>query len=143
MPARPSATWPTLTGHLDHPGALGDLLLPTNINRQLETTLSNASSTLGSANTTLTTANTNLAALVSNLNRSLDSLALITSNLNNQVEANTNLVGALSDTIVHADQFIQGLKRHWLFRSAFKTKPTNAPPAVPPQPLRPPKERGK
>jgi hypothetical protein len=28
---------------------------------------------------------------------------------------------------VDTDDFIQGLKRHWLLRSAFKTKATNAP----------------
>ena len=30
------------------------------------------------------------------------------------------------------DELVQGLKRHWLLRSAFKTKPTNAPPAAAP-----------
>src|SRR4029077_8376153 len=115
------------TAHLDQPGALGEWLLPTNLNHQLEGTLGNA--------------NTNLAALVENLGRSLDSLAGITSNLNHQVESNTNLLSTISQTIVHADQFAQGLKRHWLFRSAFKSKDTNAPESVPPKPLRSPKDR--
>jgi hypothetical protein len=123
------------TAHLNEPGALGEWLLPTNVNRGLESTLTNASSVLASANT-------NLTILVENLNRSLDNLASMTSNLNSQVQANTNLLSAISETVIHADQFVQGLKRHWLLRSAFKTKATNAPPTAPVAPLRSPKGRG-
>jgi hypothetical protein len=131
--ARPAASnLAVVTAQLNHPRALGEWLLPTNINRQLE-------GTLGTANATLTDANTNLAELAQNLNRSLDNLAAITSNLNNQVEANTNLLTVISETIVHADQFVQGLKHHWLLRSAFKTRSTNAPPAFPPGRLQSPK----
>jgi len=122
------------TANLDHPGALGEWLLPTNVNRQLETTL-------GNANSTITNVNTNLANLFENVGRSLDNLADITSNLNQQVQANTNLVGGLSQTVIHYDEFVQGLKRHWLLRSAFKNKDTNAQPAAPVQPLRSPKEK--
>jgi ABC-type transporter Mla subunit MlaD len=124
------------TANLDRPGALGDWLLPTNINRSLESSLTNASAVMA-------TANTNLAVLAQNLNRSLDNLAGVTSNLNNQVQANTNLLRAISDAVVHADQLVQGLKRHWLLRSAFKTKDTNAPPAPPAAPLKSPKERSR
>jgi ABC-type transporter Mla subunit MlaD len=123
------------TAHLDQPGALGEWLLPTNVSRQLEGTLANA-------NTTLTGVNTNLSLLVDNLSRSLDNLASMTSNLNQQVQSNTNLLGAISQTIVHADEFVQGLKHHWLLRSAFKTKSTNAPAAGPANPLLSPKDRG-
>lgn len=124
------------TRNLDHPGALGEWVLGTNVNRQLEGTLLSASNTLSSVNT-------NLAVLVSNLNRSLDNLAGMTSNLNQQVQANTNLVKSVSDTIVHADEFIQGLKRFWLFKHLFKD--TNAAPKEPVRtvkPLKSPKERG-
>ncbi len=124
----------TATAHLDHPGALGEWLLPTNVNSQLE-------QTLGKANSTLTTVNTNLSALVENLGRSLDNLAGITSNLNHQVQVNTNILSAISDTVTHYDQFVEGLKHHWLLRSAFKTKNTNAAPVAPTQPLRSPKEK--
>ena len=120
------------TAHLDQPGALGEWLLPTNINHQLEGTLTTASNTLFSVNT-------NLAAVLDNLNRSLDNLAGITSNLNQQVQANTNLLTSLSDSIVHADQFVQGLKRFWLFRHLFKEPGTNAPATMKP-PLRSPKD---
>lgn len=125
------------TAHLDQPGALGEWLLPTNINRQLEGTLTSASNTLAGVNT-------NLGIVVSNLGRSLDNLADITSNLNRQVEANTNLLTSLSDSVTHADQFVQGLKRFWLFRHLFKSKDTNAPPreqVTSGQPLKSPKDR--
>ena len=131
--ARPVASnLAAATAHLDRPGSLGEWLLPTNINTQLEGTLTHAHGTLASADT-------NLTALAENLQRSLDNLANLTSNLNSQVQANTNVVGQLSQTIVHADEFVQGLKRHWLLRSAFKAKDTNAPASRPTKPLGSPK----
>jgi hypothetical protein len=33
----------------------------------------------------------------------------------------------ISDIVVHSDQFIQGLKHHWLLRSAFKEKKVKPP----------------
>jgi ABC-type transporter Mla subunit MlaD len=129
------------TARLDHPGALGEWLLPTNVNHQLEATLSNANITLNNANVAVAGVNTNLSALVENLGRSLDNLAGITGNLNHQVQGNSNIVSAISDTITHYDQFVQGLKHHWLLRSAFKTKKTNEPPSAPVQPLTSPKEK--
>ena len=125
-----------VTARLNHPGALGEWVLPTNLNRQLE-------GTLGNADTALASASTNLTALAENLSRSLDNLANLTSNLNGQVQANTNILDHISRAIVDADSFVQGLKRHWLLRSAFRTKSTNAPPTVPPAPLRSPKAKGK
>jgi len=123
--ARPAVSNLTvLTTQLNQPGALGDWLLPTNINQKLD-------SVLGGADTTLNTANTTLAVLAENLNRSLENLANITSNLNTQVQMNTNILGGISRAVVDADDLVQGLKRHWLLRSAFKTKATNAPPAAP------------
>jgi len=137
LSARPAlSNLAAATAGLDHPGALGEWLLPTNVNRQLDSTLTNASALLLNVNT-------NLASLVEKLGRSLDSLAGITSNLNQQVEVNTNILGAISETVVHYDQFVQGLKHHWLLRSAFKTKDTNAPAPVPLPPLRAPKEQGR
>ena len=123
------------TAGLDRPGALGEWLLPANANRQLEGALANANGALAAANT-------NLATLAANLDRSLDDLSSITSNLNRQVQTNTNILSGLSTTIIDADQFVQGLKRHWLLRSAFKTRATNAPPATPAPPLHSPKEKG-
>jgi ABC-type transporter Mla subunit MlaD len=128
-----------VSAKLDRPGAVGEMLLPPTLSRQLE-------SAVGSADATLVSANTNLAALAANLSRSLDNLASMTSNLNNQVEANTNMLSQISRTIVDADQFVQGLKRHWLLRSAFKEKanaketPPSGRPAAPVEKLRSPKE---
>jgi len=117
-----SANLATLSAQLRAPGSLGEWVLGTNAQRQLGTTLE-------SANTAITHADTNLTALVENLARSLDNLADLTSNLNEQVQANTNILGAISSAVVHVDDLVQGLKRHWLLRSAFKSKTTNAPPA--------------
>jgi hypothetical protein len=140
LDARPAVSnLVVLTASLDRPGALGEWLLPTNINRQLETALGTANTTLGTANATLDNANTNLTGLVENLGRSLDNLANLTSNLNSQVQVNTNILREISRAVVNADDLLQGLKRHWLLRSAFKAKPAKAPPVVPPGQLSSPK----
>jgi hypothetical protein len=101
-------------------GTLGEWLIPTNLNRRLE-------GTLDSANAALTTANTNVSLITSNLLVNLEHLAGITSNLNAQVQANGFILSGLSDLIEHTDEIVQGLKRHWLLKSAFAPQ-TNAPP---------------
>jgi hypothetical protein len=118
---RPVATNITAaTAHLDRPGALGEWLWSTNVTPQFENTLSNA-------NATVVNVNTNLAAVIEDIGRSLDNLADLTSNLNAQVQQNTNILSNVSKAVVDTDDLVQGLKRHWLFRSAFKSKATNAP----------------
>lgn len=102
-----------VTARLDQPGALGEWLIPTNINQRLD-------SVLGEADSTLNSANTNLVVLAQSLNESLLNLASMTSNLNSQVQANTNILSQVSKAIIDADNLVQGLKRHWLLRSAFK-----------------------
>jgi len=129
LSARPAVrNLAAITAELDHPGALGDWLVPTNLNRQMETTLEGAKEAMRSANT-------NLSSLVQNLNRSLDNLASITGNFNTQVEGNTNILENISRAVRDADDLVQGLKRHWLLRSAFRVKPppgTNEPaPRIP------------
>lgn len=135
---RPTVTnLAVITGHIRDPkGSLGEWIIPTNIQAQLGTTLQNA-------NLTITNVDTNLVATLESLTRTLDNLGNITSNLNNQVQANSNILSQLSDIVVHSDQFIQGLKHHWLLRSAFKTPKTprtNAPPAKVTQPIRSPRD---
>jgi MlaD protein len=120
------------TQHLDQPGALGDWLIPTNLNWQLTGTLSNA-------NLAVTAANTNLASVFDNLNRSLDNVANLTSNLNTQVAANSNMLTSISSTVTHADDFVQGLKRFWLFRHLFKSKTESTPKPAPADSIRSPK----
>lgn len=105
-----------LAAQLRGPGALGEWVLGTNGQRNLDATLANANQTL--ANT-----DTNLNQLFENLALSLDSLAGITSNLNAQVQSNTNMLGSISQAVTDTDDLVQGLKRHWLMRSAFKKKP--------------------
>lgn len=136
--ARPAVSNLALaTAQLDRPGALGEWLLPTNINQKLD-------SVLGGADTTLNTANTNLAALARTLYESLENLSNITSNLNGQVSANTNMLSGISKAVVDTDNLVQGLKHHWLLRSAFKKEnSTNEPPASPVRPLQTPKDRGR
>jgi ABC-type transporter Mla subunit MlaD len=128
-----------ITTQLSEPrGALGDWLLPTNLAPKLALALDGATDTLGTARASLISAEHNLNTLSSNLTLTLINLANITSNLHTQVEANTNLVTSVNAAIIQADTFLQGLKRHWLLRSAFRTSETNLPPRRPldPKPSR-------
>ena len=118
------------TEHLDQPGSLGEWLLPTNLNSQLSGTVSNA-------NLAVVAANTNLASVLQNVNRSLNNLADISSNLNTQVAANSNMLSSISSTVTHADEFVQGLKRWWLFRHLFKNETKPQPKATPVHPVHP------
>jgi len=119
-----------ITAHLRDPrGSLGEWLIPTNLNGQLAATLLNANGAITNVNGTLTNVNTNLLMVFDEVGRSLDNVADLTSNLNHQVQVNSNLLAQISDIIVNSDDFIQGLKRHWFLRSAFKPAKTNAPPA--------------
>ncbi len=127
-------------------GSLGDWLLPVEMRDQLLSTLRSADDTLTNATATLTNAsammvavNTNLVELTAQLDAPLASLSTIISNLNTQVQANTNFVSTLNDLLLHTDELIQGFKRHWFLRGAFKTKPTNAPSAKPAKVLQSPK----
>jgi hypothetical protein len=121
-----------LTGQLDRPGALGDWLIPTNVNQKLDSVMGGADVAVGNLNTNL-----------DNLNLSLIHLADITSNLNHQVQVNTNILSQLSTAVVDADDLVQGLKHHWLLRSAFKKEFTNAPPTKRVKPTLSPKDQGK
>jgi ABC-type transporter Mla subunit MlaD len=115
--AQPLVTNFTLiSGQLREPGGLGVWALGTNGNDQIQGALTNLNSLL--ANT-----DTNLATI-------LTQIADITSNLNAQVQSNSNMLGGISKAVTDADDLVQGLKRHWLLRSAFKVKATNAPPTT-------------
>jgi len=115
-----------LSGDLRGPGALGAWVLGTNATFQLEGALTNA-------NVLLASVDTNLDTLTEQIGLTLINLADITSNLNVQVQANSNLLGGMAKTIHDSDTFIQGLKHHWLLRSAFKHQETN-PPSLKTQP---------
>ncbi len=134
-----------ITGNLRDPnGSLGNWLLPIPMRTQIElaltnanVALTNANAALGSANVTLTNTDARLDVLVVKLGESLDNIASLTSNLNAQVQANTNILSQISTIVTNTDSFIQGLKKHWLLRSAFKEPPapkTGKPPARAPLP---------
>ena len=123
-----------ITENIRNPnGSLGNWLIPTNLNSQLSQTLTNLDSTLNSAKVTLTNANASLTTLATNLDATLENLSNMTSNLNVQVQQNTNILSGVSGLVTHSDEMMQGLKHHWLLRSAFKNKP-NAPPSNPQYP---------
>jgi ABC-type transporter Mla subunit MlaD len=119
--ARPVLTnLAVITAQLRDPrGSFGEWIIPTNINRQVQTTLA-------SANQTLVTANTNMVEIAAGLKRTLDDSAQITSNLNAQVQANSLILSEISALVIHADELMQGLKRNWLLKSSF-TGVTNEP----------------
>ena len=103
-----------ISAQLREPGSPMVWVLGTNGNEQLQGALTNANALLADTDTNLTVI--------------LIQLADITSNLNAQVQANTNMLGSISKTVADADDFVQGLKHHWLLRSAFKKEnKTNAP----------------
>ncbi len=124
-----------ITGNLTNEnGGLGQWLLPTNLNQETEltlislreamndsrATLTNATAALKGINTLVGNTDTNLMGVMASVGDSIDNLAMLTSNLNAQVESNTNLLGEISTIIRNTDEFVQGLKRHWMFRSLFK-----------------------
>ena len=110
-----------ITENLRNPkGSLGEWALPTNLHTQLLQTLASANVTLTNAGQMIGNTDTNLQTLVTNIDLTLINLANITSNLNQQVQSNTNLLKAVSDLIINADHLVQGLKRHWFLRGAFK-----------------------
>jgi len=82
---------------------------------------------LTNVNALLASTDTNLDQLTEQIGLTLINVADITSNLSAQVRANSNLLWGISKTITDSDDFIQGLKRHWLLRSAFKAKATKQP----------------
>jgi ABC-type transporter Mla subunit MlaD len=116
-----------LTALLREPGGMGLWALGTNGTVQLTGVLTNVNTMLAITDTNLNRllldSDTNLNTLVLSIGETLDHVADITSNLNAQVKATPNMLPGISKTIGDTDDFIQGLKRHWLLRSAFKKKP--------------------
>ena len=113
-------------------GGLGDWVLPADTRIALNSTLANADTTLKSATHTMTNVDAKLDEIAQSVTPSLMSLAAIMSNLRKQVDHNTNILSNISQIIVHSDDMVQGLKRHWLLRSAFKTNAPNARPGPTP-----------
>jgi NADH:ubiquinone oxidoreductase subunit len=124
--AQPMVTnFAVISAQLREPGGLGVWALGTNGNGQIQGALTNV-------NSLLVNTDTNLNQLTTEIGLTLINVANITSNLNVQVQANSNLLSGISKTVTDADDMMQGLKRHWLLRSAFKADATNAPAASAP-----------
>lgn len=101
-------------------GGLGDWVIPPEMNRVIV-------DTLGSVRGTVQTSETNLVMLSQNLNETLGNLAQITSNLREQVQANSYMLSSISSLVLDLDDLVQGLKRNWLLKGSFSPQ-TNAPP---------------
>jgi ABC-type transporter Mla subunit MlaD len=95
----------------------------TNIGTRLEAVLS-------SSDKTIITAQTNINVVVSNLLVTLENVGNLTSNLNAQVQANGFILRQISDLIVHSDEAVQGLKRHWLLKGAFGPSTNQTPESI-------------
>lgn len=115
-----------ITSLLKEPGGIGELALGQNGPGRIVTVLTNISTTLTNVNALLVNTDTNLNNTFAGVLETLDHVADITSNLDSQVGANGNMLTGIDKTIRDSDDFIQGLKRHWLLRSAFKQKPVPA-----------------
>jgi ABC-type transporter Mla subunit MlaD len=102
-----------ISAELREPGSPIIWALGTNGNWQIQTALTNANTLLGNSDS-------NLDQLTSQIGLTLINVADITSNLNAQVQANSNMLFSISKIVTDSDNFVQGLKRHWLLRSAFK-----------------------
>ena len=115
-------------------GGLGQWLMPTNLNLETAMTLASVRETLFQAQGAITNVTTalngvnvaventdaNLSDLMDKVGLSLVNLAGITSNLNVQVNSNTNILAEVSQAIRHTDEFVQGMKKFWLLRGTFK-----------------------
>jgi hypothetical protein len=111
-----------ISERLAAPGAsLGEWLLPEQVHFQL-------SETLGSAQSTLNTAETNISVVAYGLHETLANLSMITSNLNLQVQSNDRILSQISEAVVRADEFMQGLQGHWFLRRAFRDTGPEEPP---------------
>lgn len=117
-----------ISGHLTNAqGSLGEWLLPPQLHRQLNEALTNVNTAITDASLLLTNSDARVTQLAVELDRTLENLSGITSNLHAQVNANTNTLTEITRLVTDADDMVQGLKRHWFLRSSFKARPTNAP----------------
>jgi hypothetical protein len=127
-----------ITENISEPdGSLGTWLFPPGLSLQL-------TQALASAQSLLTNSDAQLTSLAGGLDLTIDNLANLTSNLHAQVKSNTNLVSEVSKLIIDTDDMVQGLKRHWLLRSAFKKKPADTPTTAPKRaPAKSPRDGGR
>lgn len=122
-----------ITANLKDPnGSLGRWILSDQLNGQISQTLTNANQLIVQAKNTVSNTDSNLTKVATGLDETIINLANITSNLNAQVQSNSNLVSNVDQAIISAHTFLEGLKHHWLLRSAFKEKKTKEPKQITP-----------
>jgi len=136
-----------LSSRFDRPGGLGEIMIPSNLGAALTVTLTNLNAQIGGIGSLvsnldatvpplLTNLNSTLPPLVTQVNRQIQGVGPLVSNLNTtlpgtlvEVErtlgsVRSNTLPAVDGVLTNSSEFVGGLKRHWLFRGAFKT---NAP----------------
>jgi len=92
----------TITTHLRNPhGSLGEWMLTPELNAKLNNTLELIDSNLNTLRGTL---------------QNVDQIA---GNVRTKLDANQNILSEISTLVRDTDDLVQGLKRHWLLRSAF------------------------
>ncbi|HTR42434.1 MAG TPA: MlaD family protein [Pseudomonadales bacterium] len=100
--------------------------LLTNANVTLSRLDTNLNATILQVGPLLTNANSFVVNLNTNVTATLENLADISSNLDMQVQNDTNMLEGISKMITDYDAFVLGLEHHWLLRSAFKKTNTNS-----------------
>ncbi len=113
-----------LVARLGQPGGLGELIIPTNINEHLVSVLARVPGTLSNLDDRMAS----LGGLITNLTRGTAPLGNVVTNLDMAVadvrltlaEVRSNTVPEATGLLRTLDSFVEGLKRHWLFRGAFK-----------------------
>lgn len=112
------------------PGGIGELLIPPNFNSQISNVLEDVHQNAQ----TLGPLVTNISMAVSDMRATLLVVQGTVSNLQSQLTANTNLVPAVTQVAEKTAQLAEStdtlLRRHWLFRSAFKTNKNEVPKPV-------------
>lgn len=109
------------------PGGVGELLLPTNLNSQLTVVLEDVHKNSDRLGPLVT----NISDAVSDMRNTMITVQNTVSNLQAQLTANTNLAPAVTQVAEKTAQLAETtdtlLRRHWLFRSAFKTNKADKP----------------
>ncbi len=106
-----------LVARFGQAGGLGDLVLPTNLNAQLTATLAAVPGTLSN----LDQRTASLGVLITNLVKGTGPLGNAITNLDLTMDnVRSNTVPQATALLRTLDSFVEGMKRHWLFRGAFK-----------------------
>lgn len=107
-------------------GVIGRMMLTTNLQGEVEQNIVSMGAMLTNTTALIRTSEAQLQDLTRRIALTLDNVSLVTSNLSLQVSANGLFLGEVSSLVINADTMVQGLKSHWLLRSAFQN-PTNTP----------------